>query len=124
MDIQGLDPLKNALAALCRAIRAHNPHSHIFITNNLALPWCAPVLKARTGAHNDLLFKAVTGINIKLGRVFFMGIQEHMTGAEPESLYFKGDALSYMGCMTYRSCVSGGGCRTLPHLEIVDCTGT
>ena len=43
-QVECLEPLRNRLAALCRAIRSSNPGGRIFITNNVPNPRSVPVL--------------------------------------------------------------------------------
>ena len=118
LQVQGLEPLKNALAAMCRAIRSQSPHCRIFFANNLTRPGHAPVLQARMTAHNDLLFRAITGINIKLGRVFYMGMDEHLTVKRaPQCEYFNNQQLSKFRCQIYMY-VSRGRSHGLSSINI------
>ena len=109
-----LEPLKNAVAGLCRAIRSMGDGStgRIFVAANIPDPWVAPVLGQRTTEHNKLLLRAVTGINIKLKRVFFCDMASHFLTSrrgkhiKPTSDYFetKGE-LTKTGCFVYHSCM-------------------
>ena len=79
-EIESLDPLKNALGALCRAIRGVAPHSCIYICNSLPRFFAAPVLGQRVDQHNRLLFQAIQGINTGprgMGKIFYVGMYEH-----------------------------------------------
>ena len=106
-----MEPLKNGLAALCRAIRLISPAGRIFIVNNIPNPRSAPVLGQRTTEHNNLLFRAVTGINVRLERVFYCDIAQHFVSRtqsflEPVAAHLNSEGqLTSLGCFIYRSCL-------------------
>ena len=109
-QIECLEPLKNGLGGLCRAIRTVNPGGRIFVTTNVPNPRLAKVLGLRTRDHNRLIRQAVMGINPKLKRVFVCAMEEHFfSGGEyiqPIDTYFNENGeLTTTGCFVYRSCM-------------------
>ena len=108
-----LEPLKNTLGALCRAIQSiGEDNGRIFIVNNVPNPRQAPVLGQRTADHNKLLFRAVIGVNKMLRRVFYCDMAQHFVTPgttewiQPVSQYFDQDGnLTETGCFMYRSCL-------------------
>ena len=109
-QLECLEPLKNALASLCKAIRAVFPGGRIFITGNIPNPRLAPVLGTRTLEHNKLLFRAVTSINVQLQRVFYSDMAQHFMSnglfIQPIRQYFTAEGdLTKTGCFVYRACL-------------------
>ena len=112
-QVECLEPLKNQLAALCRAIRNKSQNTgRIFITNNIPNPRMAPVLGIRMQEHNKLLFLAIAGINPKTtgGRVFYCDMEQHFVSGqqhlEPIKAHFDNEGnLTATGCFIYRSCL-------------------
>ena len=104
-----MEPLRNGIASLCRAIRSVSPGGRIFIASNVPNPWIAPVLGKRVDAHNQMMYKAVTGIK-GIYSVFYCDISHHFCSdgqfIQPAKHYFtpEGD-LTALGCFTYRSCL-------------------
>ena len=110
-QIECLEPLKNRLSSLCRAIRYANPSGgRIFIATNIANPRAAPVLGKRAKEHNILLMDAVGSVNKQLGRVFLCDVASHLWHnneyIQPVSAYFNMDGdLTVQGCFVYRACL-------------------
>ena len=103
-----LEPLKNRIASLCRAIRSANPGGRIFIATNIANPKAAPVLGKRTQEHNKLVCEAVIKANQEIGAVFLCDVAAHFCSngkfLEPVSEYFSSDGtLTEVGCFVYRA---------------------
>ena len=109
-QIECLEPLKNAIQSLCRAIRVFSPAGRIFIASTTPSPNAVPVLGLRAHQHNKMLFQAVIGVNKKLTRVFYMALADHIWDGkeyiQPIRQYFdtEGD-LTYHGCVLIRSCM-------------------
>ena len=104
-----IEPLRNGIASLCRAIRCMSPGGRIFVTNNVPNPRSVPVLGKRAVEHNKLLFKAITGL--QMHAVFYCDIAQHFLSKDGESLqpvpkYFTSEGdLTLDGCFIYRSCL-------------------
>ena len=75
-EIQSLEPLRNRLAALCRAVKVEQPQGRIFFCNLLPNPHARKVMPPRDKDFNRLLEEAVNGINSRLGRVFYINMWE------------------------------------------------
>ena len=81
-QMECLEPLKNKLSALCRAIRkVFTTQGRIFIVNSIPNPRAAPVLGKRALEHNKLLMHAMMGVNQKLHRVFYCDVAQHFVAS-------------------------------------------
>ena len=108
-SMECLEPLKNNLAALCRAIRSC-VQGRIFITSNIPNPRCVPVLGQRAIQHNRLLHQAVVGINKNIYSVFYCDLAAHLISEgkhlEPIATHFTPEGeLTKVGCFVYRGCL-------------------
>ena len=109
-QVECLEPLKNAISALVRAIRSNSPGGRIFVVNSLPNPRSAPVLGIRALEHNKLLFRAITTLTPKPYRVFYCDLAQHFVPSQgvpvPETQHFtlEGD-LTLTGCFLFRSSV-------------------
>ena len=109
-QVECLEPLQNAISAVCRAVRVYSPAGRIFFTNTLPSPYSAPVLGVRASQHNELLFRAVTWVGKRMGRVFYTSMAEHFWDGKdyitPIRKYMDMEGnLTYLGCLTYRGCL-------------------
>ena len=68
--VKGMEPLKNGLAALCRAIRSQAPHGQIFIASYMVEPYQTSALQTWAIQLNPSLQMAVQGININSRKYF------------------------------------------------------
>ena len=106
-----------------RAIRASNPHCRIFICNMLPEVYEAPVLKQRATRFNELLFRAVVGINTKLGRTFFLAIHEQFMDSQlrvikpTQQCFQDSQRLTRLGCILFRACIQREVSVTPYHLQ-------
>ena len=109
-QIECLEPLRNRIIGLCRAVRNANPGTRIFVATNIGNPRAAPVLGKRAYEHNQLLDQAVRGVNKAVGSVFVCDVAVHFCSngqyIQPTRAYFtpEGD-LTALGCFTYRACM-------------------
>ena len=104
-------PLKNALQAICKTVRQHNPGVRIFISNLLPRISSSPVRKP-LGEANYILLQAVRSINRVMGKVHFLSLREHFISKSgrvirPTCQFFREDneQLSSYGCMVFRECL-------------------
>ena len=109
-QLECLEPLKNALIALCKTIRINNPGGRIFVCTNIPNPRSVPVVAQRTSEHNGLVTRAMRSVNSKLRRIFLAAMAEHFISQgefiQPLSQYFtKEGELTEVGCFIYRSCL-------------------
>ena len=109
-QVECLEPLKNALSALCRAVRC-SVSARIYISNTVPSPYVTPVLGVRANEHNKMLFEAVVGVNKRVGRVFYLLLAEHLWDGSKEFVqpllqYFDAEGdLTYTGCVLAHSCI-------------------
>ena len=106
-QIECLEPLKNRIVSLCKAIRLNNPGGRIFLATNIPNPRAAPVLGTRAKQHNDLLLRAVAIANKGMGRIFLCDVASHLwsngTHLTPVNQHFTPEgSLTAVGCFIYR----------------------
>ena len=105
-QMESMEPIKNKLGQLCRALRSIDPQGKIYICSNIPGPFGAPVLGARTLAHNQLLEMAVKGINANLFKVFYVDIARYFSrdGQTGIAEFFHNNTeLNYLGCLRFRA---------------------
>ena len=102
-------PLKNQIAALCRAIRKVRRDTRIFVCENLPRPYDNSPLGLGARAHNILLKQAAKKIiATKLKRVFPLEMWQHIPQVNEESQAFmfewfhQDNTLNKQGCAAFR----------------------
>ena len=104
-------PLKNAILALCRAIKSTNAEARIYISNLLPKIGPTPVLGRDIDSTNQALMEVVLSVNRQLeGNIFLCSMHEHFSTRKsglitPAHKYFRANGdLTVLGCLTFREC--------------------
>ena len=103
-------PIKNALHALCKAIKNHAPDPRVFIANHLPRVTSSPVTLPVANS-NFTLQQATRSVGHALGAIHEMSLYEHFISKrgkvlKPTQKYFIQEGmLTPLGCLIFRECV-------------------
>ena len=107
MEVQ---PLKNALQALCRVIRQHSWGARIYVANLLPQVHASPVTRPLSET-NFVILQVARGVNRALSKIHFLSTFEHFVSKwgnriiKPTHKYFgETGELTGFGCLILREC--------------------